>query len=165
MSSINVSDANDTLYGGLADDTLNGGDGNDILEGDGGLDAVSGGAGNDIIYFAAIADSTGKTFDTVDGFSFAEDKFHFSGGVSALDSTKNNGKLDNPTFNADLASAFSTLASHHAVLFKPNSGDYDGHTLLIIGQNKFDGFQTDKDFVIDLVDSDNLGALSVDNFI
>jgi Ca2+-binding RTX toxin-like protein len=84
-------EANDLLVGGADDDVLNGGvSGDDTLVGGTGADTMDGGSGDDRFYFAAAADSTLASMDTINGFTAGGtvdeinlDAFDFSGPAAA----------------------------------------------------------------------------------
>ncbi|HEV2746069.1 MAG TPA: M10 family metallopeptidase C-terminal domain-containing protein [Allosphingosinicella sp.] len=61
------------LNGGGGADTLQGEGGNDVLRGGAGGDILAGGEGADTIALLRASESTGAAFDTLSGFSFAED--------------------------------------------------------------------------------------------
>jgi hypothetical protein len=50
------------------------------------------------------------------------------------------------------------------VLFTADSGDLDGHTILVIN-TKSTGFQSAKDYAIDITDATNLGHFGLDTFV
>ena len=159
----------DKLFGHDGHDVLNGNAGNDTLTGGHGPDAIRGGGGSDTVVLTASADSTGPSFDTVGAFDFADggDRFDLPGTVTGIDPTVSGGALSKAHFNAELAAAVgdSELAAHHAVLFRPGSGQYAGDVFLIIDGNGTPGYQAHGDFVIRLVQPHHLADLGAGNFI
>ena len=159
----------DTLIGGAQGDHLLGRSGDDVLTGNGGADrlrgglggdTMNGGAGADIFVYAAqggdepyavaALESTGLNYDTIVGFSFAEDKIDLPGSVSSLASV-GSGALSDVSFDADLASAVdASLAANGAVLFTANNGGHSGETFLVVDADGNGSYQANLDFVIQL---------------
>jgi VCBS repeat-containing protein len=93
---ISAQGGNDTIYGRGGNDVIQGGDGNDIIYagsgndtiiGGAGADQLWGGSGKDIFVFAAAADSTPASFDTIQDFQVGTDHIDVSGlGFSAATS-------------------------------------------------------------------------------
>ena len=148
----------DHLLGRSGDDTLNGNGGADRLRGGLGGDTMTGGSGADIFIYAAqggaepypvaALESTGLSYDTIIGFSFAEDKIDLPGAVSSFDNDVT-GALNDASFDADLASAVnSSLAANGAVLFTADSGDHSEEIFLVVDADGNDSYQAGLDFVI-----------------
>lgn len=162
---------NDLLNGGGGSDTLDGGGGNDDLAGLGGADRLVLGDGKDSVDCGEASHSSGKSFDTVVGFEFAnDDKFvlGLSSAITGIDATITGGALSQSNFDADLAAAATPakLLAHHAVLFTPSgTGPYVGDTFLIVDANGHAGYQANKDYVFLLTDSAHLTSLSASDFI
>ena len=85
---INTQGGNDTIYGRGGDDDIQGGPGNDVIyAGSGndtilagtGADLVWGGSGNDTFVFAAAADSTPSSFDSIQDFQVGVDRIDVEG--------------------------------------------------------------------------------------
>jgi Ca2+-binding RTX toxin-like protein len=69
----------DILYGDNGDDIIIGGGGNDGIIGGTGMDRLTGGSGADQFVFSALADSRGRTHDTIADFSEKQhDRIDFS---------------------------------------------------------------------------------------
>jgi Ca2+-binding RTX toxin-like protein len=93
---INAQGGNDTIYGRGGNDIIQGGDGNDVIYAGSGNDTITGGAGADQLWggsggdtfvFAAVADSTPASFDTIQDFQVGVDHIKLSGlGFSATTS-------------------------------------------------------------------------------
>jgi len=163
----NETDGTLTLYGGDGADTLIGGAKNDTLSGGPGADKLVGNAGADSFLYAAASDSSGASgHDTVDGFSTHTDFFLFPIAVQAIDAEVIGGTLNNATFDGDLSAALSGhLAGFHAIVFKPDDGDYAGKILLIVDQDGNPGYQGGGvEAVIVLTNPHHLGDLSTGNF-
>ena len=159
----------DALIGGAQGDHLLGRSGDDTLTGNGGADRLRGGLGGDTMdggtgadtfvyaaqggdepYAVAALESTGLNYDTIVGFSFAEDKIDLPGSVSSLASV-NGGTLNDASFNADLAAAVdASLAANGAVLFTANNGGHSGETFLVVDADGNGSYQANLDFVIQL---------------
>jgi len=167
----------DTIRGGLRADTIVGGDGTDIIYGGGGPDILTGGlgqndelhggAGLDTFVYRGVVDSTGLSYDTIFGFDATEDKFDLDVSVTGIDPAIATGRLDDSTYNADLAAAANatTLGEHHAVLFTPDSGSDQGELYLIVDANGNAGYQANHDYVIELDNAHNMDALALTNFV
>jgi Ca2+-binding RTX toxin-like protein len=161
----------DRLYGGDGKDKIFGGIGNDhvadILNGGAGADRLDGGNGADTYQYKRASESTGKAFDTVIGFDFAAaDVFDLKGALTGIDVKVNGGTLSKATINDDLEAAVgaSELGMEHAVLFKPDAGDYAGKTFLIVDLNGEAGYQANKDLVVLLSNPVNLNSLDTADF-
>lgn len=158
--------------GGPGNDSLTVTSRDTFMRGSLGADTLGGGAGYNIFAYTAVADSTGKTYDTVIGFDVADiDIFTFeSDAVSAIggvDAMVRDGRLATGTFNADLKAAIGSaqLAAHHAALFKPDAGSLAGSVFLVVDANGTAGYQKDADVVIRLVDGHHLADLSTGELI
>jgi Ca2+-binding RTX toxin-like protein len=75
---------NDTLTGGQLADTINGGAGADSITGGSGADSLIGGLGSDVFVYAAVAESTGTTADTISDFTSGTDVIQLTLNYSAL---------------------------------------------------------------------------------
>jgi Ca2+-binding RTX toxin-like protein len=160
----------DVVHAGSGADTLTGGGGNDILDAGVGQSQINGGAGQDTITvdaatdfqffsYGAVTDSTGPTYDIVQGMNF--DSASFSIGsfdptlVTGIDANVTTGALDTGVnFNSELAAAIGAgqLAANHALLFTPNSSSSGlaGHTFLVVDVNGTAGYQAGQDLVMDV---------------
>jgi Ca2+-binding RTX toxin-like protein len=161
----------ESAIAGAGNDTLTDDGGNAIavtMTGGGGADTITCGAGSttDTLVYNAASDSTGVNFDTVSNFATANDVFNMPGTISGVDATVTSGALHTATFDTDLAAAIGAgqMGAHHAVLFTPTSGDYNGDTFLIIDANGTAGYQAGADYVIELSNAQNLASLSTANF-
>ncbi len=154
------------ITGGAGADTLIGGSGNDSFTGGGGADTIQGRDGQDTYVYGAASDSTSTQYDTVLGFSAADDKFDVAGTISGLDAKIASGTLSTASFNSDLAAAASAshLAAGHAVLFAPNAGTLSGDLFLVIDQNGTAGYQAGQDLVIELANA-GIAGLGTANFV
>ena len=67
-------------------DTITTGDGNDRIQGGGGADVLNGGIGSDVFAYAALADSTVASFDSISGFVHGTDQIDFTtiGGIDSF---------------------------------------------------------------------------------
>jgi len=111
--------------------------------------------------------STSADFDTITGFNGALDKFDLWFNVGAMDAQVGAGRLSDTNFDANLAHAIghSRLGAHDAVVFKPDSGSFSGHTFLIVDGNGIAGYQAGHDLVIELDHATNLSDVGTDNFV
>jgi Ca2+-binding RTX toxin-like protein len=164
--------ANDTLVGGAGDDTLEMGNGQaNTATGGGGADFIrwGGGTGVGIAIYNAVSDSTGVNHDSYDTlFTFGTDhiEIHALGALpTAIDARIATGALSTATFDSDLAAAVGAgqLGAGHAVLFRADSGDLHGHTILVVDENGTAGYQAGQDLVIDV--SHDHGTLTTATFI
>ncbi|HEY1709101.1 MAG TPA: calcium-binding protein [Rhizomicrobium sp.] len=155
------------IQSGAGDDILTGGKGNDILSGGLGADLLTGGGGSDTFVYGAAKESTGPTFDTLEGFNAAQDKIDLTTVVKKIDTAVTHGALSDATFNQNLAAALgaSVLGKGHAILFTPDSGGEAGHTFLVVDMNGTAGYQANQDLVIMLSDGVNLASLSTATFV
>lgn len=156
------------VNGGGGDDDITMGAGRDRLSGGGGSDTLDGGAGRDRFVYAGVGQSGGTAHDTIIGFDARKDAFDLDTAITGIDATVASGALNAGTFATDVKNAVGAgqLAAGHAVLFTATSGDLAGHTILVVDRNGAAGFQTgNKDYVFDLRDADNLGALDRGDFI
>lgn len=151
-------DGLDTLIGGAKGDRLLGSDNADLLKGN---------AGQDTYAYAYATDSTGVTFDTIDGFDANADEFEMTSAVTGIDATVASGALNDLTFDDDLAAALDAthLLSQHAVLFKPTTGDHAGQTFLVVDQDGIAGYTEGSDIVIQLINSVHMGNLGTEDFV
>ena len=151
---------NDTATGGAGADTFYAGDGADTLKGNGGADTFG---------YTAVSNSTGNAngtaYDTILDFAASTDKFSLPGIVTGVDTTVGSGLLRTASFDTDLAAAIGSaqMDVNHAVLFTPGSGDYVGHTFLIVDANGAAGYQSGADFVFDVTGM--TGSLAMSDFI
>jgi Ca2+-binding RTX toxin-like protein len=165
---LNAEDETDGHYqfeGGAGSDHLTGGDGNDFLQGNGDNDLLEGGAGADGYGYVSGSESTDANFDVIKGFDASEDLFFLSPTITAVDTKVTHGDLDVTTFEADIASRINAgrLGANHAVLYKPDGGDFAGVQFLIVDLNATAGYQSG-DLLILLDDPLHLGNLTVDDF-
>jgi Ca2+-binding RTX toxin-like protein len=157
--SLTGGDGTDHLYGGLGNDTLYGGYGFQ--------DQLNGGAGADTFVYKAVGESTSAGYDTIDKFDASVDKFDLDVSVTGKDAAVTSGRLDDATYNADLAAAVNatTLQAHHVVEFTPDSGSDAGELYIIVDANGQAGYQTAQDYVIELDNASNMASFGVSNFI
>lgn len=157
------------ITGGDANDVIVGGQSGNTIAGNFGADVMTAGAGKDVFrYFTGDPDeSTSTGHDIINGFDAAHDKFDIETAVGAVDGAVTSGQLRANHFDSDLAAAIDGghLASGHAVLFTPDSGNLAGHTFLIIDRATADGYQAGADYVIELVGATHTANLDADNFI
>jgi len=155
------------LSGGAGDDTLIGGAGADRLTGGLGADHLTGGAGGDIFAYGAAAESSGAHCDTLIGFDFAIDRIDLVNPVQGIDLAITAGRLTATRFDVNLTKVADAahLASHHAVLFTPNTGDLAGQTYLVVDSNGTAGYQAGQDLVFHLDGAANIASLGTANFI
>ena len=158
--------SDDTLIGGARGDTLSGGAGNDTIMGGGGGDILSGGSGHNSFVYNAIADATGRGFDTISQFDVKTDAIDLWFQVTGLDHTVSGGALSQGSFDTDLAAALGANQLHagHAVLFAPTSGDYVGETFLVVDANGIAGYQAGQDLVIAFDHTAHLDHFNLTNF-
>jgi Ca2+-binding RTX toxin-like protein len=156
---------NDTLDGGTGDDTLLGGLGNDILIGGLGRDRMSGGAGADLFVFNSAADSNvmvgnGGTsvlnYDTLFGFTQGTDTIQVAGQTYNTFTSGQGGRLDDATFNGDIAASVGNMTGNAAVLFTATSGNHVGETFLVLNTDGVAGYQAGSDLVLYLSPTDDL---------
>ena len=86
--------------------------------------------------------------------------------MTALNHALNTGGLSSANFDGDLEAAVNSshLGIHHAVLFKPDSGNLAGAQFLIVDCNGVAGYQTDEDLVIRLDGAKHLSGLHAGDF-
>jgi serralysin len=123
-----------SITGGVGNDTLKGGIGNDRLAGRGGADIISGGSGPDTFVYTTIADSTSKRQDTILDFSpTAGDVLD----ISSIDANSTRGTR-NDTFVYVGGSAFSGTAGELRFAGGRLQADIDGDRVADLTV-KFDG--------------------------
>jgi Ca2+-binding RTX toxin-like protein len=151
-------EGNDTLTGGSARNTFTGGLGADTLN--------AGSSVNNFVYNHA-AESTGPTYDTINGFDADRDHFILNVTVSGVDKAVAAGSLSTATFNADLTLDVGSaqLGAHDAVLFTASAGSLAGDTFLIVDENGTAGYQAGHDLVIQLTNTHNMGDFGTGNFM
>jgi Ca2+-binding RTX toxin-like protein len=152
-------DGNDRLFGDNGNDVLSGSIGNDQLTGGAGADELVGGDGADIYNYGAASDSLLAQHDTVYGFDFAQDRFHFDGGAPLNTSTR--------TFQSATASDLTLLlgfvlrdALQGEAALVALTGAVEG-TYLFVDSNNQTGFQANGDIVIELVGATNLNQFGI----
>jgi hypothetical protein len=163
------------LEGGAGNDTLTGGKGGDKFQGGLGADILTGGAGHNTYIYTSVSDSlgspndgpTGTGFDTIVGLNPNVDKLDLWFTVTGVDPEVTSGQLRQVFFDDDMAAAINSshLAIHHAVLFTPTTGDFDGKTFLIVEANGVAGYQSAGDLVIELSNASHLTGLTAATFI
>ena len=160
-----------TLDGSAVDGNLvvHAGSGSSFIEGGLGADQLYAGSGADTFAYAAAADSTGTTFDTISAFNTGSDMIDLAGSLSAvtaIDTAVTTGTLGPTNFTSVLEHdvGAAQLSAYGAVLFTPSSGGYAGNTFLIIDENGVAGYQAGSDLVIELLHGVNLASLSLSNF-
>lgn len=154
------------LRGGAGVDTLTGGLQGDTLHGGGSFDVMTGGAGPDTYGYSQVSDSTSTAFDVIHGFDASGDFFNMPFVVNDVDDAMNSGQLRAADFDSDLTTALSGhLFADHAILFRPDSGNYPGATFLVIDANSMDGYQAGADYVIQLANLKHPVAFDALNFI
>jgi len=162
VNTTNVQNVIGTAY----NDQITGDAGANQITGGGGADLLVGGGGGDTFVYTSTADSTGSGYDTIVGFDTTSDRIDLPGAVTGIDAAISSGSLSSASIDSDLAAAIgsSQMASHHAVLFTPTSGDLAGQNFLIVDANGTAGYQAGQDFVIGL-HSGNLAGLNTGDFI
>jgi hypothetical protein len=152
--------------GRAGDDTLIGGAGRETFAAGAGNDVIEGGGGRDVFVYDLARESGGKQLDVIVGFDARLDAFDL-GRVLKIDGAVNGGKVNADSFTGDVRDALGPeqLGARHALLFTPDAGDFDGHTLLVVDANNKAGYQINKDYVFDLRDPDNLNGLDIGDFI
>jgi Ca2+-binding RTX toxin-like protein len=161
-------DFGDRLIGGDGTDNIQGGNGDDFITGGfGASDLLNGGTGADTFIYGSAAESTGPGYDILDEFDASVDKIDLNVAVSAMDQAIVTGRLDEPTYNADIAAAANsdTLQAHHAVFFTPDSGSDAGELYMIVDANGTAGYQAGADYVFEFDDGTNMGSFSTANFV
>jgi hypothetical protein len=150
---------------GAGSDTAIGGSGADSFFGGAGADDLTGGGGADTFVYHSSFESTDAGFDVIHGFVAGSDRFDLPGTVTGIDTAIGSGALTTASFATDLqtAAGAAQLAAHHAVLFTPSSGDYSGHTFLVVDANGTAGYQAGADFVFDVTGM--TGTLTTASFI
>ncbi len=152
---------NDTIFGGAGDDTLFGGLGRD---------KISGGAGADTFVFNSAADSNVTVgnggaavlnYDTLFGFTQGEDLIQVGGQTYDTATAGQNGRLDDATFNDDLAAAFGNIGGNAVVTFTATSGNHAGETFLVVNTDGVAGYQAGSDLVLHLAPVGDLTPPSV----
>jgi Ca2+-binding RTX toxin-like protein len=153
--------------GGAGNDVFTGSPNDDLIEGQGGKDTLAGEGGNDTFRYIDLGDSMGTGFDTIVKFDADDDAFLIAGGISGVDDTVNSGALSEATFDADLAAAIGDgeMAVDHAVIFKPDSGDFDGAMFVIMDVNNVAGYQAGADFVVMLDNPSHMANFGLDYFV
>jgi Ca2+-binding RTX toxin-like protein len=168
FSGSHETDGTFTIVGGAGADQIVGGAGNDTITGGGGLDKLTGGNGSDTFVYGQVSDSTGLSHDVVIGFNGAQDIFQISAHVvTGVDAAVTHGVMAGGThFDPDLAAAIGAgqLAAGHAVVFTADSGQFAGHTYLVVDANGVAGYQAGEDFVIELSSGTNLGSITTSSF-
>lgn len=137
----------DTLKGGALSDTITGGGWSDLMNGEGGADTF---------VYNHVSDSTSSVYDIITGFDFRNmDHIKLGYAVTGINPEVTHGALQTGNFDSDMAAAIGAaqLGKHHAVLFKPDSGNLSGNNIkndvfLIIDANNVAGYQAGKDYVI-----------------
>ena len=134
------------------DDVLNGGGGADRLRGFGGADTMTGGSGNDLFVYGSASESSSTSFDTLIGFDPAGDTIDLPGAVAGWTGNITTGHLTTSNFDTLLAAAVNgALQPNSAVLFTPDSGDYNGRIFAVIDANGDGNYTANADFVIEFV--------------
>jgi Ca2+-binding RTX toxin-like protein len=156
----------DSLFGGQKADVIFGGAGADYMAGSGGADVLKGGGGADQ-YDLAPTGGPGSKHDTFIGFDAQQDTIAVAIGVNGVNPTVDHGVMNAATFESDLESAIgpTELGKHNAVVFVPHLGDLFGHVFLVIDQNGKAGYQSGKDYVVELMDAEHLGDLTDADFV
>ncbi len=165
LSAESETDGRYEMNGGAGSDHLTGGDGGDTLKGNGDNDFLEGGAGADAYAYFLGSESTGNNFDSIIGFDAAEDFFLLSPTITAVDTKVTHGNLNVATFEADLAARITAvrLGADHAVLYKPDGGDFATFQFIVVDLNSTAGYQNG-DLVILLTDPVHLGNLGIEDF-
>lgn len=153
------------ILSGSGNDTLFGGAGNDILFGGLGRDQMSGGAGADTFLFNSAADSNVTVgnggaavlnYDTLFGFTQGADTIQIDGQTYSTITAGQNGRLDDATFNEDLAAAIGNLTGNAGVTFTATSGNHAGETFLVFNTDGQAGYQAGSDLVLHLAPASDL---------
>jgi hypothetical protein len=143
----------DVITGGAGADEIGGGAGNDRITGGLGADRLTGGEGADTFVYAAAAESTGLSFDTLIGFDARVDRIDLPGSIGGV-SDLLQGTLRRATFDADLAAAVNgQLDPNAAVIFTATGGDaeFAGRSFTVIDANGDGAYQAGTDYVIEIV--------------
>ena len=147
------------ILAGSGNDTLLGGAGDDLLFGGLGRDRMSGGAGADTFVFNSAAESNVTVgnggaavlnYDTLFGFTQGQDTIQVDGQTYATFTAGQNGRLDDATFNGDLAAAVGNMTGNAAVTFTATSGSHAGETFLVLNTDGVAGYQAGSDLVLRL---------------
>ena len=142
------SDGRFLFYGGAGADGFAGGAGDDLVYGLGGGDILAGAGGADVFAYEGASDSTGRGFDTLLDFDFAEDRIDLPVAVAGFAEAVTAGTLSLGSFDADLAAALGTaLAAGQALLFTADGGDFAGESFLVVDGNGEAGYQAGEDYV------------------
>lgn len=154
-------DGNDRLFGDQSDDFLDGGLGNDTLTGGAGADLLQGEDGADVYSFGAASDSLLAQHDTVYGFNFAEDRFHFDGGAPLSTTTRAFQSTTERPLELLLSGILNLPSSQMQVgeaALMQFTGAVEG-TYLVVDSNGQAGFQAGGDLVIELIGATNVGRV------
>jgi hypothetical protein len=145
-------------------------DGHFTIVGGAGSDTITGGSGGDRFVYGSAAPSTSTHFDRLAGVDFAIDRFDIPGNpgtVTGIDATIGVGSLSVATFDTDLHNVLNGSANHlaadHAILFRPNTGNYAGQYFLVVDVNGHAGYDAGADLVFHL--TGQTGALTTGDFI
>ncbi|HEV2748744.1 MAG TPA: calcium-binding protein [Allosphingosinicella sp.] len=153
------------ITGNSGDNDLVGGEGNDVLRGGLSGDELTGGAGADRLVYGSAAESTSLNYDTIEGFNYEEDKVDLPVVVTGYDGVVESGRLDEDSFDADLAAAMApVLEAGHAAFFAPSTGDLDGKLFLVVDGNGTAGYQSGEDFVFRVEDAAPPAAPTIEFF-
>ena len=165
----------ENIVAGLGNDYLVGDSQANVIFGYGGADIIVGGAGSDTLAYGQASDSTVNAFDTVYGFDFGAngDKFQFAD--QAIDSVGTSSLTLNAGSNVSLGSALSLilrpsaiygggLEDNQAQLVIIEKGGLAEHYMVVDGNN-LAGFQSDGDYVIQLVGALNMAAFGTSDFV
>lgn len=158
-------DGNIHVYTGTDSDNIFVGRGDDYVEAGGEADIIQDMGGNDVFAYRTGSDSTGRSHDGLVYFDSREDSFLVPAAVTGIDPRVTHGTLTFDAFDADLAARIDAgrLAEHHAVLYRPDAGDYSGLDLLIVDVNGTAGYQLG-DLIIQLELTSHLAELGLENF-
>lgn len=140
------------IFAGSGADSIKTGAGNDMIYGGLGADRLQGGGGADTYQYKAAAESTGLAFDQIVEFDVREDKIDLPFTVSGWNGRVDGGTLRTASFDADLALAVDGhLNANGALLFSATSGDMAGRAFLVIDADGDGGYQSGKDYLVEIV--------------
>jgi Ca2+-binding RTX toxin-like protein len=160
-------DKADVFSGASGDDVFVGNAAGDTMRGAGGGDTLTGGTGRDVFIYGDATDSTGSHYDTITDLDVTGgDLIGLDHVLLGVNEAVTNGKLMVAHFNDRLEKVLdaSALSSMHAVVYRPDSGDFAGQSFLVIDANGVAGYQRDADFVISLGNLNNPGSLGLEDF-
>jgi Ca2+-binding RTX toxin-like protein len=143
---------NDRLTGSQMSDNIRGNAGNDTITGGLAGDRLDGGAGSDTFFYNVPSESTSTRFDTIVNFNVEEDFADLPTPVFGFTNFIFGGRLDQSTFDADLATAVNMdLEPFTAVTYSPDSGSFAGRDFVIVDSDGDGDYTPDNDFVFEIL--------------